>query len=118
MKPHSFAIHFSLGAVTDTLAPCFVSLYDFPPFLVNSNYIQAYTSLPKAFSSYIAIKCNYLSEAVQPLDRHAVELASPVRPPLHEAIHKKASSVWEAECDPFILHRHRQMSSANTCVWY
>ena len=34
--------------VTYTPAPCLVSLQDFGPFLVNNNYMQAYTRLSEA----------------------------------------------------------------------
>ena len=43
VKPHGFTINFSLGVVTYTPAPCLDSPYDFGPFLVNNNYMQAYT---------------------------------------------------------------------------
>ena len=43
VKPHGFTINVSLGVATYTPAPCLDSLWDFGPFLVNNNYMQAYT---------------------------------------------------------------------------
>ena len=43
VRPHVFTINFSLGVVTYTPAPCLDSLEDFGPFLLNNNYMQAYT---------------------------------------------------------------------------
>ena len=43
VKPHGLTINFSLGVVTYPPAPCLDSLQDFGPFLVNNNYMQAYT---------------------------------------------------------------------------
>ena len=48
VKPHGFTINFSLGVVTYTPAPCLDSPQDFGPFLVNHNYMQAYTCLSEA----------------------------------------------------------------------
>ena len=41
VKPHGFTKNRSLGVVTYTPAPCLDSLWDFGPFLVNNNYMQA-----------------------------------------------------------------------------
>ena len=43
LKLHGFTINLSLGVVTYNPAPCLDSLWDFGPFLVNNNYMQAYT---------------------------------------------------------------------------
>ena len=43
VKPHSFTINISLGVVKCTPAPCLESLYHFGPFLVNNDYMLAYT---------------------------------------------------------------------------
>ena len=65
-QPHGFTFHFPLGALTHTVAPYFDSLEAFPLFLVASNYVEAYTTAPKVFSSPISKNHNSVSETVQP----------------------------------------------------